>query len=136
MMTNGIVYELAPQSPDRGVENTGRGEAKRNPCKKEAPAKQSAEGSTEFLSPQSGLVICSYILCRGSATLHHQPVFSSFLLDFSTCLCSHRPFGISPPACVLIVPWDFSTCLYSQRPFGTLPTCLYSHRPFGTLAAY
>jgi len=23
-----IVYELAPQSPDRGVKNTGRGEAK------------------------------------------------------------------------------------------------------------
>ena len=54
---DGIVYELAPQSPDRGVKNTGRGEAKRNPCKKEPPTKQSSEGTTEILSPLSGLAI-------------------------------------------------------------------------------
>ena len=99
LMTNGIVYEFAPQSPDRGVKNTGRGEAKRNPCKKEPQAYK--EGTTEILSPLSGLQfvhasyagvslrcttclcsvapirasICSYILRRGFATLHHLPVF-------------------------------------------------------------
>ena len=59
------------------------------------------------LSPLSGLAICSYILCRGSASLHHLPVFcrpyrglqyahTSFAgvsLRSTTCLCSIAPIG-------------------------------------------
>ncbi len=129
LMTMIIIYELSPQSPDRGVKNTGRGEAQRNPCKKEPPTKQSSEGTTEILSPLSGLAIYSYILCRGFASLHHLPVFYrpyrglqsariSFAvvsLRYTTCLCSIAPIGACnllvhplqgfrfapPPACVL-----------------------------------
>jgi len=84
------------------------------------------------LSPLSGLAICSYILCRGSASLHHLPVFcrpyrglqythTSFAgvpIRCTTCLCSVRPYrGFNmlmhplqgfryapPPACVLNAP--------------------------------
>ncbi len=65
------------------------------------------------LSPLSGLAICSYILCRGSASLHHLPVFyrpyrglQSARISFAvvslrstTCLCSIAPIG----ACNLLV---------------------------------
>ena len=127
-MTMIIIHELAPQSPDRGVKNTGRGEAKRNPCKKEPPTKQSAEGATEILSPLSGLQyahtsyagvslryttclcsvapirasICSYILRRGSASLHHLPVFCRPYRGFNMLVYPLQGFrSAPPPACVL-----------------------------------
>ncbi len=172
LMTMIIIYELSPQSPDRGVKNTGRGEAKRNPCKKEPPTKQSSEGTTEILSPLSGLQyahtsfagvslrsttclcsiapigasICSYILCRGSATLHHLPVFLTPLsglqfvhtsyagvsLRCTTCLCSVAPIGACnilihplqgfrfapPPACVLS---PLSGLQYAHTSFAGVP---------------
>ena len=127
-MTNGIVYELAPQSPDRGVKNTGRGEAKRNPCKKEPPTKQSAEGTTEILSPLSGL---QYVPAS----------YAGVPLRCTTCLCSYRPFGTLPlpvfsssfrafahlPVFSLSL-WDFahlSVFLSSLRDFGCLLKSLH-----------
>ena len=122
LMTMIIIYELSPQSPDRGVKNTGRGEAKRNPCKKEPPTKQSSEGTTEILSPLSGL---QYVHAS----------YAGVSLRSTTCLCSIAPIGAcnllvhplqgyrsaAPPACVLSAPIGASICSYILcRGFATL----------------
>ena len=57
---DGIVYELAPQSPDRGVKNTGRGEAKRNPCKKEPQAYKVPKVRQKFCRPSRGFNMLVY----------------------------------------------------------------------------
>ena len=102
---------------------------KRNPCKKEPPTKQKirqkfcrpsrgfnllvhplqgfrfAPPPACVLSPLSGLAICSYILCRGFAPLHHLPVFCRPVGACNLLVHPLQEFRYAtPPACVLSAP--------------------------------
>jgi len=69
-----------------------------------------------FCPPLSGLAICSYILCRGFASLHHLPVFCRPYRGFNMLMHPLQGFRFAPPpACVLSPPVGASICSYILR---------------------